>query len=143
MTVGRILERKGYGLETAPPSTKIAAIAHHLQDQDIGAIVIVDDNGSLNGIISERDIVRALATHGASILDKPASVIMTKRVITATEDEPAREIMRLMTESKFRHVPITREGRLVGLVSIGDLVKHRISELENETEAFRVYIQAA
>ena len=143
MTVGRILERKGYGLETAPPSTKIAAIANHLTDQGIGSVVIIDDAGHLIGIVSERDIVRALAEQGPAVLEKPVREIMTQRVITATEDEPVAEIMRLMTESKFRHVPITREGKLIGLVSIGDLVKHRISELENETEAFRNYIQAA
>ncbi len=143
MTVGRILERKGYGLETAPPSTKAAAILQHLRDQDIGAIVIVDDNARLYGIVSERDIVRAMADHGPAILDKAVQTIMTERVITATEEESVADIMRLMTEGKFRHVPITREGRLVGLVSIGDLVKHRINELESETEAFRAYIQAA
>jgi CBS domain-containing protein len=143
MTVGRILERKGYGLETVSPSTTIAAISHHLNDQGIGAVVIVDDSGRLKGIVSERDIVRALAAHGPSALDKPAHEIMTANVITATEDEPVDEIMRLMTESKFRHVPIARDGKLVGLVSIGDLVKHRITELEKETEAFRAYIRAA
>ena len=144
MTVGRILERKGYGLETAPPSTKIAAIANHLTDQGIGSVVIViDDAGHLIGIVSERDIVRALAEQGPAVLEKPVREIMTQRVITATENEPVAEIMRLMTESKFRHVPITREGKLIGLVSIGDLVKHRISELENETEAFLNDIQAA
>jgi CBS domain-containing protein len=143
MTVGRILERKGFGLETAPPTTKVAAIASHLSDQGIGSIVIVDDGGNLKGIVSERDIVRALVDKGPSVLEKPVRDIMTQKVITATEEESVAEIMRLMTESKFRHVPITREGKLVGLVSIGDLVKHRISELENETEAFRSYIQAA
>lgn len=143
MTVGRILERKGYGLETAPPSTKVAAISHQLNEQGIGAIVIVDDGGSMKGIVSERDIVRALAKHGAAALERPAQEIMTANVITGTEEEPVNEIMRLMTEGKFRHVPITRDGKLVGLVSIGDLVKHRITELEKETEAFRAYIRAA
>jgi CBS domain-containing protein len=143
MTVGRILERKGYGLETAPPATKVAAISHQLNEQGIGAIVIVDDGGGMKGIVSERDIVRALAKHGAAALEWPAHEIMTVNVITGTEEEPVNEIMRLMTESKFRHVPITRDGKLVGLVSIGDLVKHRITELETETEAFRAYIRAA
>lgn len=143
MTVGRILEAKGYGLETAPPSTKIAAISHHLNEQGIGAIVIVDEGGRLKGIVSERDIVRALDAHGNAALEKAAQEIMTINVVTATEEEPVDEIMRLMTESKFRHLPITRDGKLVGLVSIGDLVKHRITQLEHETEAFRAYIRAA
>lgn len=143
MTVGRILERKGFGIETASAQTSVAAITQQLDEQSIGAIVIVDDKEQLQGIVSERDVVRVLAAQGSAVLKKPASDIMTSRVVTATEDESAEELMRLMTEGKFRHVPITRDGRLVGLVSIGDLVKHRISELENEAEAFRAYILAA
>lgn len=143
MTVGRILEHKGYGLETACPDTSIETVAKQLKDQNIGAVVITDDSGRLLGILSERDIVRALAEQGPGILKKKAEALMTMHIVTAVEDESVSDIMRLMTEGKFRHVPITREGRLVGLVSIGDLVKHRISELESEAEAFRAYIMAA
>ncbi|MES2905420.1 MAG: CBS domain-containing protein [Pseudomonadota bacterium] len=143
MTVGRILERKGYGVETALAQTTIAEISKQLQEQGIGAVIIVDAKENLLGIVSERDIVRALSSSGTAVLKKSAQEIMTDRVVTATEDEPVGEIMRLMTEGKFRHVPITRDARLVGLVSIGDLVKHRIGELENEAEAFRSYILAA
>lgn len=143
MTVGRILEVKGYGLETARPDTSIAAIVQQLHQHNIGAVVVTDSKQRLLGILSERDIVRALAEQGRSVLKQRASDLMTARVVTAGEDESASDIMRLMTEGKFRHVPIMREGHLVGLVSIGDLVKHRISQLENEAEAFRAYIMAA
>ena len=143
MTVGLILETKGFGVESARPETLISDILVQLEENNIGAIVIMDARDRLMGILSERDIVRAMAGGGKSVLTQKASTLMTERVVTALESQSAADVMRMMTEGKFRHVPIVRQGQLIGLISIGDLVKHRISQLETEAEAFRQYIRAA
>jgi CBS domain-containing protein len=125
------------------PTADLAAAANLLAAHRIGAVVIRGAGGRLAGILSERDIVRALAEHGARALDLPVSQVMTREVETCGEDETVAEIMERMTGGKFRHMPVLSNGKLVGLISIGDVVKERVGEIEQETEAMRDYIRSA
>ncbi len=142
MTVAHLLKRKGHTVTVAAPDAPLGRICDMLMEHKIGAIVIVDDGGRVLGIISERDLVRAISIHGATALARPVSTIMTRHVVSAPETERVEDVMRKMTEGRFRHVPVMKDGRLVGIVSIGDVVKHRLSELEAEADALRYYIRA-
>jgi CBS domain-containing protein len=116
---------------------------HLLADKNIGAALILGADRRIAGIISERDIVRALAERGAVALDEPVSRTMTRKVETCTEAESVATIMERMTAGKFRHLPVVDQGRLVGIVSIGDIVKHRVQEMESDSVAMRDYILTA
>jgi CBS domain-containing protein len=143
MTVSTILSEKGRQVVTIEPGASLAAAANLLADNRIGAALILGANLRLVGIISERDIVQALAARGAASLDEPVSSAMTRRVETCNEREPVSNIMERMTEGKFRHMPVVDQGRVVGIVSIGDAVKHRLREMEHESAAMRDYILTA
>jgi CBS domain-containing protein len=143
VTVKRLLDSKGRAVATAAADVGNKDIVALLASKRIGAVVIVDDDRRVEGIVSERDVVRALSVSGAAMLDQPVSTIMTRVVETCAEADRIGDIMRRMTEGKFRHVPVVdASGRLDGIVSIGDVVKHRVSELEAEANAMRDYIVA-
>jgi CBS domain-containing protein len=143
MNVKAILAAKGYNTLTIEPTTNLAAAARVLADNHIGALVICGAGEHLSGILSERDIVRALAEHGADALSLPVGQVMTREVVTCGENDSVVSLMERMTAGKFRHLPVIEQGRLVGLVSIGDVVKQRVEEFERETAAMRNYIQTS
>ena len=143
MTVRAILAAKGSDVVTIEPSASLAAAAELLAKKRIGAIVILGADRRIVGILSERDIVRAIAERGAYVLGEPVSVAMTRRVSTCNETETVSSIMERMSSGKFRHVPVVDQGRLVGMVSIGDVVKHRLRAMERDLAAMRDYIVTA
>lgn len=142
MTVAHILKIKGRDIVTLPPHRTIAEAAKTLSDKRIGAIIIAGADGLIVGILSERDVVRALAGTGAEALEHPVSRHMTAKVETAVESDTVHAIMERMTAGKFRHIPVVEGGELVGIISIGDVVKHRLAEMEAEARAMRDYISA-
>lgn len=143
MTVSTILGEKGRDVVTIEPGASLAAAAKLLAERRIGAVLILGADRRLVGIISERDIVQAMAARGAGALDEPVSQTMTRKVETCNASETIGSIMERMTKGKFRHVPVVEQGRLVGIVSIGDVVKHRLQEMERESAAMRDYILTA
>jgi CBS domain-containing protein len=143
MTLSLILTRKGRDVVTTSPHRTLREVAKTLSDMGIGAILVVSPERHLLGIISERDIVRAVARNAHDVLDEPVSAHMTPRVITATGETSIAEAMGFMTDGRFRHVPVMDGDRVDGVVSIGDLVKHRLSEMETENKAMLDYISAA
>ena len=143
MIVNRILSLKGRDVTTIDPDRSLSEAAKVLAERRIGALLIVDGSRPVAGIISERDIVRAVATHGAKALEEPISRFMTEKVLTCTGETSVTHVMGLMTQQKFRHVPVVEGGRLVGIVSIGDVVKERLEEVEAEAEAIKEYIATA
>ncbi len=143
MNVGIILAHKGRDIVTIDPAQNLDAAIKLLADRHIGAALVLGADRRIAGIITERDVVRALAEHGVSALDKPVSQTMTRKVETCNESESVASIMERMTAGKFRHLPVIDQGRLVGLVSIGDIVKHRVDEMERELGAMRDYIMTA
>ena len=143
MTVRAILAAKGGTVATIEPTTNVAAAAKILAERRIGALVVTGAEGRVIGIVSERDIVQALAGRGSAALDLPLTEIMTRKVATCSHSDTISSIMGLMTEGKFRHVPVVEQGRLAGIVSIGDVVKHRLEEMEREQTAMRDYILTA
>jgi CBS domain-containing protein len=140
MNVATILKQKGRAVTTAHPDTKLQDVAAKLSAKRIGAIVIVGAGGEVSGIVSERDIIRALAAAGADCLAQPVSQTMTRQVVTCQETDTLDELMAMMTARRFRHLPVVTDGALVGIVSIGDVVKHHIAEVEMEATAMREYI---
>jgi CBS domain-containing protein len=138
--IGQILKSKPRGVMTARPEDSIHEISLRLASRKIGAIVIVDDNGKVTGIISERDIIRLIAEHGAEALKMPASKAMTRDVVSCTKTCTIEEIMETMTRGRFRHLPVIEDDVLVGIVSIGDVVKHHTAEVELEVTAMRGYL---
>lgn len=143
MTVARILATKGRDVVTAQPHRTLNEVAKILSDKGIGAIVVTGANGEVLGIISERDIVRAVARLGAPALDHAVSRHMTAKVVTTHEKATVDSLMETMTAGRFRHVPVVENGRLVGLISIGDAVKHYVAEIETEQRALKEYIASA
>jgi CBS domain-containing protein len=143
MTVGIILAAKGREIVTIEPVATLAEATRLLAEKRIGAALILGADDRIVGIISERDIVRALAEGGAAALNAPVSQTMTRKVEICNESETVASIMERMTAGKFRHMPVVDQGRLVGVVSIGDVVKHRLSEMERESVAMRDYIMTA
>ncbi|MGW8205649.1 MAG: CBS domain-containing protein [Hyphomicrobiaceae bacterium] len=140
MNVASILKVKGKSVATARPEDTLESIAQKLASRKIGAIVIVGDGGNVAGIISERDIVRAVAEQGAASLQQPVSNVMTTSVMSCNESSTLDQMMAVMTQGRFRHVPVIEEGALVGIISIGDVVKHHIAEVEMEVTAMRDYL---
>ncbi len=143
MTVARILAIKGRDVVTGQPHLTLREAADVLARNRIGAIVISDAAGGLLGILSERDIVRAVSSGGADALKDPVSRHMTAKVISSTEEDSIEETMETMTRSRVRHLPVIRDGRLAGMVSIGDVVKIRLEAMEIEHKAMREYIANA
>jgi CBS domain-containing protein len=143
MTVDHILLSKGRHVVTIEPNRTLGEAAKLLSERKIGAVVVSDATRPVIGILSERDIVGAIAARGAAALEEPVSHSMTEKVITCTGHSGINEIMGIITEGKFRHVPVVEGGHLVGIVSIGDVVKHRLAEVEAETQAMREYIATA
>jgi len=148
MNVKAILAAKvsgalGGDIISIEPTADLTAAARLLGAHGIGAVLIRGAGGRLAGILSERDIVRAISEHGASALTRPVGQVMTRNVATCGEDDSIASIMERMTEGKFRHMPVLAKGELIGLVSIGDVVKQRVEEIEQESEAMRDYIRTA
>ena len=143
MTVSTILAGKGREVVSVEPSASLADAVRLLAGKRIGAAVILGADRRIAGIISERDIVRVLAERGADVLDEPVSQTMTRKVETCNESETVSSLMERMTSGKFRHMPVVDRGRVVGIVSIGDIVKHRLHEMERELAAMRDYIMTA
>jgi len=143
MTVSIILAGKGRDVVTIEPNASLAAAAKLLAEKGIGAVLILGADRRIIGILSERDIVRALAERGADALDEPVSGAMTRKVFTCNESETVANIMERMTAGKFRHVPVVDQGQLVGMVSIGDVVKYRLHQMERDSAAMRDYILTA
>jgi CBS domain-containing protein len=143
MNVEHILSDKGREVVTIAPHMTLMEAARTLSGKRIGAVVVSDADNPVLGILSERDIVRAIAAGGTAALDQPVSRYMTAKVVTCTSRSAINDLMETMTTGKFRHVPIVENGRLVGIVSIGDIVKFRVAEIENESKALREYIATA
>jgi CBS domain-containing protein len=144
MTVKAILSRKGNDVITIEPTVTMSAAVNILAERRIGALVVVAGaDKQVAGILSERDIVRALAQRGPGALQEAVGHVMTRRVVTCTESDTVAALMERMTQGKFRHLPVVERGELVGLVSIGDVVKHRLGEMEHESNALREYILTA
>jgi CBS domain-containing protein len=143
MNVKAILAVKGGDITCIEPTADLATATKLLSAHRIGAVVIRGAGGRLAGILSERDIVRALSEHGADALALPVGQVMTRDVATCGEDDSVASIMERMTAGKFRHMPVIAKGHLVGLISIGDVVKQRVEEIESESEAMRDYIRTA
>jgi CBS domain-containing protein len=143
MNVREILSVKGKDVVTIEPNTNLAAAAKLLAERRIGALVVTGPAGRVVGILSERDIVHVLAAGGIAALETPVSEAMTRKVTTCSPLDTIGSIMERMTAGKFRHVPVVEQGRLTGIISIGDVVKHRLMEMENEQAALRDYIQTA
>ena len=144
MTVKAILSRKGNDVITIQPTVTLSAAVNILAEHRIGALVVVAGaDEQVAGILSERDIVRALAQRGPGALQEAVGQVMTRRVVTCTESDTVAALMERMTQGKFRHLPVVERGKLVGLVSIGDVVKHRLGEMEHESNALREYILTA
>jgi len=139
VNIGQILKVKGRAVVTARPDITLLEIAKKLSAKKIGAIVVVGDNGEVAGIVSERDVIRILGEKGEAILKEPVSSIMTRQVVSCQETTTIEEMMELMTQGRFRHVPVIDGQSLIGIVSIGDVVKHHIAEVEMEVVAMREY----
>ena len=140
MTVANILRVKGTSIVTAKPGQKLHEVMKLMTRHRIGAVIVINANGDVAGVLSERDVVRALAGHGPDAFDHPVSRYMTEDVTTCTPHDTVEEIMEIMTRGRFRHVPVIEEGQLCGIVSIGDVVKIKIEQSEREVVALREYI---
>ena len=143
MNVKAILAAKGGSIISIEPTADLAEAAKLLSAHRIGAVLIQGAGGRLAGILSERDIVRALSEHGTAALALTVGQVMTRNVATCGEEDTVASIMERMTAGKFRHMPVVTKDRLVGLISIGDVVKQRVEEIERESEAMRDYIRTA
>ncbi len=142
MFVSDILSRKGGLVHTVTPGTSVGQISQQLSTRRIGSVLVLDVESAIAGIVSERDLVRAFASHGAAAMELEARSIMTREVVTCDPDDSIDHVMQQMTRGRFRHLPVVRHGELLGLVSIGDVVKARLEEAHHETEALRAYIVA-
>ena len=140
MLIVTMLRSKGGFVATLPPETSVRSLLDTLAEHRIGAVVVSPDGASIAGIVSERDVVRRLRDAGPGLLDQPVSTIMTTDVVTCAPQSSVEDLMRLMTEERIRHVPVVLDGSLVGIVSIGDVVKTRIYELEGERDDLVGYI---
>jgi CBS domain-containing protein len=140
MTIATIMQRQHTEIFTASPGESVQQVATQLAEKRIGALPVVEGD-RIVGIFSERDVIYGLATHGRAMMDKPVGEVMTSPAITVTPDTPVLSALSLMTRRRIRHLPIADGDRLVGFVSIGDLVKYRIEKIEAEANAMRDYIQ--
>jgi len=143
MNVETILRNKGGAVATIAPHATIRDAAALLRRERIGALVVSNGGNKVEGILSERDIVHGLADRGATLLDMTVDSLMTRRVFTCTPRDSVGDLMAMMTEHRIRHIPVMTDGVLVGIVSIGDVVKHRLDEMEYETSSLRSFIAGA
>ncbi|MFY9930585.1 MAG: CBS domain-containing protein [Streptosporangiaceae bacterium] len=143
MRISDVLKGKGTQVVTVPPDTKVRQLLAVLTEHRIGAVVVSASGASVDGIVSERDIVRAFAQHGAAAMSEEVTAIYTADVHTVTPETSLDEVMRMMTERRIRHMPVVVDGSLRGIISIGDVVKGRIGELETERAALTDYITSA
>ena len=143
MLVKNILAEKGADVETMTPFQTLSEAVQLLAKRRIGAVVVTKDRDRIAGILSERDIVRILASDGPAALDKPISAAMTAKVMVCHEHNSINDVMEIMTTGRFRHLPVERDGMLVGIISIGDVVKRRIQQVEHEAQEIRNYIATA
>lgn len=143
MKVERILDLKGSHAATVTPDAKISAVLAALESEDVGALVVSTDGLHIDGIISERDVVRGLLSLGSKVLDHQVHELMSSDVVTCTADDHVAAVMALMDDRNIRHVPITNKGKLAGIVSIRDIVKLRLNEVQVEADAMRQYIGTA
>ncbi|MGO9483154.1 MAG: CBS domain-containing protein [Rhodomicrobium sp.] len=142
MTVAWILKQKGRNVISALPGTTVEHAISLLEKHNIGAVVIVDEHHRVQGIVSERDIVRIMATQGAGVLGEPVDGHMTRNVVVCSEQHSIDWLMEQMTSRRFRHIPVAENGRLAGIVSIGDVVKHKLALAESEAAQMRGYFAA-
>jgi len=142
MTINAILIEKGSKVITLTPDTRVSVAAHRLRLEHIGAIVISTNGRAIDGILSERDIVQGLSDHGAEVLDMPGSTLRSHNVITCGPTASISEVMHLMTSHRVRHMPVVMNGALAGIVSIGDVVKNRLHDMELEANVLRDYAVA-
>jgi CBS domain-containing protein len=140
MTVKAILSVKGSDVATITPDETLQMAAAQLSERRIGALVVLGQNDAITGILSERDVVRAIATRKPDVLDRPVSDFMTRKVTTCSEFHTVDQVMEMMTQGRFRHIPVTQDDRLIGIVSIGDVVRRRIEDVERETAEMKAYI---
>lgn len=141
MRVADILRAKGNDVVTVSANASVRDAIRQLGEHGIGALVVSDDGVTVEGIISERDVVRSIAATGGDALDTPVQQVMTSSVVTCSTDDGLRELAQLMTEGRFRHLPVVADDQLCGMVSIGDVVKRRLDSLETEREHLTNYIQ--
>lgn len=141
MIVKNILAAKQGGVVTIEPTANLAMAVKLLTERHIGAVVILGADHRVIGILSERDIVQALAEHGPTVLSEPVSQVMSRDVKTCSEDDTIGDLMGRMTTGRFRHMPVVQQGKLTGIVSIGDVVKSRVEEIDREAKAMHDYIQ--
>ena len=140
MTIAAILKHKGNDVARVPPTATVAEVALRLGERRIGAILVMDTADQLLGIVSERDIVRAMPKHGAAVMAMTAAQLMTQVLHTTTPQTSCLKALEQMTERRVRHLPVLDEGRLVGVVSIGDVVKRRLDQLADEAESLKAYV---
>ncbi len=140
MHVKSILAEKGNEVLTVAATASVEEAISMLAKHRIGALVVTDANGSIGGILSERDIIRRIAEDGITVLGQPISSVMTANVKVCTENHSINDVMEMMTRGRFRHLPVERAGKLIGVISIGDVVKRKIEETEQEAEAIKNYI---
>jgi CBS domain-containing protein len=143
MTIAAILKTKGYDVTTVAPTTTIADVAGVLSDHRIGAVPVVDRADQLLGILSERDIVRSLAANGDTTLQMTAGQLMTRVLFTVTPETTVPEAMQTMTSGRVRHLPVMKDNVMIGMISIGDVVKARITQQTQEVESLRAYVAGA
>jgi CBS domain-containing protein len=143
MIVKAILSAKGGDVISIDPTATLDTAVKTLTEHKIGALLVLGTDRRVIGILSERDIVRALAERGAGVLSEPLAQVMTRKVVTCSESDSVGVLMERMTTGKFRHLPVIEDERVIGVVSIGDVVKHRLQEIEQESAALRDYIQTA
>ena len=144
MNVEFILKGKGRAVVTVAPDASVEQAVALLSRRGIGALVVSDDDGTtVAGILSERDVVRALGEHGVGILTQPVSALMTRHVFTCAPHDSIADLMAEMTDKRIRHLPVVENGRLAGIVSIGDVVKNRLDEVETEANSLRQFITSA
>lgn len=142
MLISEVLRRKGSDVVTVPPKTSVRELLARLAEHHVGALVVSPDGSAVAGIVSERDVVRRLAADGPDLLDRQVAEIMTVDVRTCAPNETVDQLMVLMTEQRFRHVPVVEGGRLAGIMSIGDVVKQRLEELQSERDHLTAYISS-
>jgi CBS domain-containing protein len=140
MNVETILQTKGREVIAVKPGESVASAAETLHRRRIGAALVLGEDGEVAGVISERDIVRGLASHGGVVLGMKVAELMTSELETCEPGDAVDHIMAVMTERRVRHLPVMRNGKLVGVISIGDVVKHRLAEIESEAQRLREYI---
>lgn len=143
MTVKAILDAKGHDVFTMGPNEPLSAAVKALADHRIGALVVTNGDRKIVGILSERDIVRAVAKDGAGALTQAVRNVMTPKVKICNEHHTVNDVMEIMTEGRFRHLPVEKNGLLDGIISIGDVVKRRIEDVEREAEEIKQYIASA